>query len=46
MKCLILFSRNNNKNSISLLSAEFALSVVSIKIALSSELGIKHSSLD
>ena len=31
MKCQILFSRKNNENTISLLSAEFAQSMVSVK---------------
>ena len=34
MKCQILFSRKNNKNIISLSSAEFADSIVSVNISV------------
>ena len=37
MKCLILFSRKNKKNIISLSSAEFANSAVSVKHVQSSD---------
>ena len=43
MKCQILFSRKNKKSIISLLSAEFAHSVVSVKVDPFSEGRQKHS---
>ena len=42
MKCQILFSRKNKKNIISLWSAEFAHSIVSVKVTSLNSQFVRH----